>query len=102
MRLEVWPNHPVAAHLGILIGLVIIEAVAEIAPVGPVNLALGVNRFQCFIVPIPDAAALETRVGIDHFPELIKISAGIAFGVSVLAHHQRPFFVGVSKYLSLI
>src|SRR5215216_469598 len=74
MRHQVWTNDTVATHLGIFVGLVVIEITAEVAAISPILLAFLIRCQQRLIVPIPDAASLEARERIYHIPKFEEIA----------------------------
>ena len=65
----------------------VVGFVAKVTTVGEVAVFL-----QSLVHPVPDGAATDGRVGVNHVPVLLQVAHGVAHGMCVLTHHER--FVG--------
>jgi hypothetical protein len=92
VRGQVRTDNPVAAHLRVFVVQAEIKIPAEIAPISIVRLTIGRSRQQGFVVPVPDASALEARFGIHQVPKLEEVSCAIALGIGIFTYNDWAFF----------
>ena len=65
------------------------ELLTEITAIGEVGSAVGGVREQAVVPPLPDEAAMDHRVRVDHRLIAGNATRAIAHGVQVLAHDHR-------------
>ena len=64
----------------------IVEFLGEVAAVGEVGRAVGGVGEQAVVAPLPDEAAVDDRVRVDHRLVAVDTAGAVAHGVHVLAH----------------
>ena len=83
----------IGKHQAVNAKLSVIDVVAKVAAVAPNRFAITLDLIQTLINPIPDKAALDSRILSEGVPVIGKITQTVAHGMGIFTEDKRPVFI---------